>query len=219
MARVSREDFMKRFDVGVPMDVTTKGNEDVLILYGDKKSLPHPLAKVGIPKLHHEQAVEHCNNLKIILTGPDQTQQCLAIVGQLESYHIQRFMRLDKNDREGDNLPLRYVSRRDGDSWERLRPQMWDTNKADEMLVTYLSSLKSVLDELRPVAKKVARNNTVIVMVCNHGQSELLMNFACSARTRGIDLSQVLVFATDLKTKALAEGLGLTAFYDETVRN
>jgi hypothetical protein len=42
------------------------------------------------------------------------------------------------------------------------------------------------------------------------------MNFACSARTRGFDLSQVLVFATDLKTKALAEGLGLTAFYDET---
>jgi hypothetical protein len=218
MARVSREDFMKRFDVGVPMDVTTKGNEDVLILYGDTKSLPHPSAKIGIPKLHHEQATEHCNNLKIILTGADQTQQCLAIVGQLESYHIQRFMRLDENKRRvGEDLPLRFVSRihsHDGKMWER--PQMLRTNLWDTMLVSYLSSLKSVLDELRPIAERVARNNTIVIMVCNHGQSDLLINFACSAQTRGLDLSQVLVFATDLPTKAIAEGLRMTVFYDET---
>ena len=57
----------------------------------------------------------------------------------------------------------------------------------------------------------------VIVMVCNLGQSELLLNFVCAAKSRGIDLSAVLVFATDTETKELAEGLGLTAFYDEVV--
>ena len=54
-------------------------------------------------------------------------------------------------------------------------------------------------------------------MVSNFGQSELLVNFVCSARSRGLDISSVLVFATDLETKALAESLGLTAFYDKRV--
>lgn len=44
------------------------------------------------------------------------------------------------------------------------------------------------------------------------------MNFVCAAKSRNLDLSPVLVFATDVETKELAEGLGLTAFFDETVR-
>ena len=43
------------------------------------------------------------------------------------------------------------------------------------------------------------------------------MNFVCSAKARGLDISSVLLFATDQETKDLAEGLGLAAFYDETV--
>ena len=46
----------------------------------------------------------------------------------------------------------------------------------------------------------------------------MLLNFVCAAKSRGLDLSAVLVFATDKETKDLAEGLGLVAFYDETVR-
>ena len=48
--------------------------------------------------------------------------------------------------------------------------------------------------------------------------AELLVNFACSSRARGFDLGNVLVFPTDKETKDLAEGLGLTTFYDEKVR-
>ena len=48
-------------------------------------------------------------------------------------------------------------------------------------------------------------------------QSELLMNFVCSAKARGIDISAVLVFATDEETKELAEGLGLAVFFDRVV--
>ena len=45
------------------------------------------------------------------------------------------------------------------------------------------------------------------------------MNFVCSAKARNLDLSPILVFATDEETKELAEGLGLTAFFDKTVRS
>ena len=59
--------------------------------------------------------------------------------------------------------------------------------------------------------------NTIIVMTCNMGQSELLVNFVCNAHSKGYDLSNVLVFPTDQSTKELAEGLGLATFYDEKV--
>ena len=58
---------------------------------------------------------------------------------------------------------------------------------------------------------------TVVVMTCNHGQSELLLNFVCSAKARGFDLKNVLVFPTDVETKELAEGTGLHAFYEESI--
>jgi hypothetical protein len=157
MARVGRDDFMQRFDVGVPMDVTKRGNEEVLILYSDEYSLPHKSAGEGIPRLHPERAMEHCNNLKVILTEPDKKKHCLAIVGQWESYHIQRFMRWDEEEKVKDDLPLRYVSRVPGHNGRVLeRPHIFQTNvtnRWDEMLVSYLSSLNQVLDKLRPMRK------------------------------------------------------------------
>ena len=56
-----------------------------------------------------------------------------------------------------------------------------------------------------------------IVMVCNFGQSELLLNFACSSKAKGLDISNVLVFATDEETKELAESVGLAAYFDKRV--
>jgi hypothetical protein len=63
-------------------------------------------------------------------------------------------------------------------------------------------------------------DNTVIVMVCNTGQSDLLINFICSAQARGfgdIVKEKVLVFATDKGVLDIANGLGLRVFYDEKV--
>jgi hypothetical protein len=54
-------------------------------------------------------------------------------------------------------------------------------------------------------------------MTVNKGQSELLMNFVCSARSRGFDLKNLLLFPTDLFSKDLGYGLGLTSFYNEHV--
>jgi hypothetical protein len=86
------------------------------------------------------------------------------------------------------------------------------------LLSNYFATYDAVLAELKPLVEKVAtRKKTVTVMVCNFGQSELLVNFACAAKSRGMDTSSILVFATDEETKALAQHLGLTAFYDERV--
>ena len=84
-------------------------------------------------------------------------------------------------------------------------------------LQKYLETLPGMLERLRPIAEKVAKDNTIIVMTCNHGQSELLINFVCAAKSRNLDVSSVLLFATDMETKVLAEGLGLSTFYDEEI--
>ena len=87
-----------------------------------------------------------------------------------------------------------------------------------QMLQNYYKNLDTVLKELSNVLKSMnIDNNTVIVMVCNFGQSELLINFLCQARARQLDTSMILVFATDQETYALAKGLGVAAYYDKRV--
>jgi hypothetical protein len=220
VGRVNRDAFFAKFDVGVPKDKSEKGNEQVLIMYNHEKSLPTK----GVDRtLSVEDATEHCHSMKLVFTEPNQKHQCLAIAGQWESYHVYKYMRLppgkDKKVEVDGKYDLRYVSRLHGDKGlQQQIPFPTNVKTYDETLVTYLSSLDKVLEELKPIAARAAKDNTIIVMVCNHGQSELLMNFACSCKARGLDLSQVLVFATDVETRELAEGLGLAAFYDSTVR-
>uniref|UniRef100_A0A7S2SC18 Nucleotide-diphospho-sugar transferase domain-containing protein n=1 Tax=Eucampia antarctica TaxID=49252 RepID=A0A7S2SC18_9STRA len=81
----------------------------------------------------------------------------------------------------------------------------------------YLDSRVDLLKRLRPIAEKIARKNTIIVMVVNKGQSDLLMNFACSSKAKDFDLSNVLVFATDEDTYKIVAGLGLAVFYDSKI--
>jgi hypothetical protein len=143
-------------------------------------------------------------------------------MGQYEAFHIQRFMRLPQPKSGGEpsiqrDLPLRLVPRLAvGQGGEMTTgPEPYHTNKFWRILAKYLTSLDSTLARLRPIVRKIAVKNTVVVLVCNHGQSELLMNFVCNARSRGLDLTPVLVFASDPETRDLAEGLGVTVFYDE----
>lgn len=231
MARVQKDDFLTKFDYGPPMD---KGfgskTSDVLLLYNTVGSTPtHPdtahvvrydiAGGTGIPSLDVDDATENCHTMNVLSTNnPGNTQQCLAIVGNYESYHLQRWMRVNSKGGAIDgNLPLRAVSRGYGSQGtQSFRvPGENSMRKHQEMFQTYLNTVDDVMKELRPVAEKVAVENTIIVMTCNMGQSELLMNFVCHAHARGLNLGNVLFFPTDRETMELAEGMGLTTFYDE----
>lgn len=223
MSRVDRKDFIETYDIGAPVDKSSTGNEEVLLLYRGKAQPNGPAGdsvKLNdeIPVLGADEATENCSIMKVLLFDSDSGKECLAIMSQYESYHLQKWMRLPEGG-GAINLtsPLRHVSKSHNARGVAMRiPTQKVTLRFWDMLATYLQSIKRVLEELKPLAEKVAVDNTVVVMVCNHGQSELLMNFVCNAHARGLDTSQVLLFATDLETKHLAEGLGLTAFYDDT---
>ena len=85
-----------------------------------------------------------------------------------------------------------------------------------DALRTWLENLDGILDELKELLEKrdVVRNNTVIVMTVNSGQSDLLGNFICQARSKGFDIGNVLVFSTDEETHKLVQGLGVASYYD-----
>ena len=231
MALLPRETFTSRFDVGVPLDKIGHQNDQVLLLYSHEEAIPTSDAEKAqqaksnsqIPTIDDlNMATENCDTLNVILSQPGDKRQCFAMMGQYRSYHIQKFMRLpDENGAKLDSsAPLRLVNR-GAQTSGRLSakpPTPQETQSYWKSLTKYLQTLDTVLEQLKPYAAKVAKDSTVIVMVCNHGQSELLMNFVCASKARGLDISSVLVFATDQETKELAEGIGLTAFYDETVR-
>jgi hypothetical protein len=83
-ARINRDDFMKQFDIGVPVDATTPGNQEAMILYHHPKSISNVsrqdiVRNSGVmPLLTVQDATINCDTLKIILTEPNHlsTMHC-----------------------------------------------------------------------------------------------------------------------------------------------
>jgi len=236
MAKTSKVAFFDKIDVGVPMDVPKDdqaGDSDVLLIYSRNDALPYSYKKElfqqqqkdstsssssSIPSIDVDEGIKNCDYLNVILTNHDNRNQCLAIVPQYESFHIQRWMRMGTKGIDSTQ-DLQLVSRgmksNGKDQFEP--PTKKDRNANWEILGRYYKAFPTVMKELKPLVESVATKpgNTVTVMVSNFGQSELLANFVCTARSGNLDISSILVFATDLETKSLAESLGLKAYYDK----
>jgi len=243
MVRTPKTDFFERLDLGVPMDLPKEYDSEVLVLYNRQQAIPKHYndpslldgakADAGdndttdssqpssqIPSMGTEDALKNCEIVNVVLANHDRRQNiCTAIVPQYESFHIQKWMRIGYGGKPLDKKQdLRLVSRGMGNNGREqfLPPAKKDHQESWQMLSQYYKHFEAATDVLKPLVQKVAtKHKTVTIMVSNFGQSELLANFVCSAKSRNMDLSSVLVFATDLETKELAESLGLTAFYDK----
>jgi hypothetical protein len=218
---------METFDFGVPINANSEGL-DALILYNTQAALPsnkeiarsarHEDSTKPLPLLSAKTATENCDTMNVVLIdNPGSTKQCFALVGgQYQSYHVQRWMRRPDYGPLTPTMPLKLTSRgwtKDGRQ-DFVPPSANHVKEHQERLLTYLTEADNIKSRLRQTLGKM-KQKTVIVLTCNLGQSELLMNFVCSARARGFDLQNVVVFPTDLETKELAEGVGLVTFYEE----
>ena len=227
MARIDKDQFMKQFDYGTPAD---KGGE-VILMYNTQRAIPkdETIADMvsksdrdGLPLLNVDDATVNCDYMTVT-TVPftNKYGQCLAIVQNYDNWHTQKWLRMSATSKSAidSSLPLRSFSRGRGESgFNAFKvPAVKDIEQHWSMLKTYLSSVDDVLNELGPIAEKVATKNTIIVMTCNHGQSELLMNFVCNAKAKGFSTDNILLFPTDEETQSLAEGLGLATYYDKRV--
>lgn len=238
MGLVNRDDFGRMFDAGVPLMPSTPGNEDVLILYGENTNPPRNASSTmdssSIPRFStaHE-ATKRCITMKLVMVPPNEPDTCVAIMGQWPSFYVHKWMRVPKklppgwialwNSRIASlQYPLRPTSRSHTEANTYFRHYEKQKPEALTFLANYIHQVNDTLRLLRPVLTPMTTskpyNNTIVVMVCNKGQSELFLNFVCSARSRGLDLSQVLLFATDAETKAIGDSLGINTFYDTKVR-
>jgi hypothetical protein len=227
MGRVSRDEFAQRFDIGYAIDKSFEHNNEVLILYGSEQSLPRShtttLDDDDVVPMHTvDDAVENCNLLKVVLTDPKPPEkeqkgahkQCIAIMGQWESYHVHKY------EKRKSDLVYTYAHHK------KVAPSVEETKASNQALVTYLSVYEDVQNKLRPIAEKVARGGgggggdqpgPIIVMVANHGHFRFFLNFYCSAHARGLDISRVLLFATDKETFKLATSMNIAVFFDDRV--
>ena len=233
VTRVNKDSFVEKFDSGNPMYAGKQKNSEVLLFYNTPKALPtsedlkyQAMSNngSGIGVMDVSTATENCDTMNVVQTGRGNTRQCLAIVGDFESYHVQRWMRTiadaDKVRKLNRDEPLRQIGRgNDAEGHNPFQPPHNGNIKTHQkILQKFLETYDDKIAELKVIAKKVAVKNTIIVMTCNFGQSELLMNFVCNAKSKGLNISNILVFPTDEETKELAESLGLATYYDKEVR-
>jgi hypothetical protein len=235
-ARTKAHAFAKAYDTGIPY--AEFGVQDVLILYSAPQSLPSSLPALtmetlgdGIPELSADQATQKCDLMNVVhVQRANGHKQCLAIVGHHLGSTISHttFMRVKKQDdtkgtieREPDSKEiLRHVgqgvSKTTGEDLY-IPPSLQNTRFHYLMMKEFLNHFDQIILDVRTIVNRIAKQNTIVAITTNMGYSDLLMNFVCQARSRGIDLSNVLVFATDLETKDLAEGMGLAAYYGQRV--
>jgi hypothetical protein len=214
---VDREELNDLLEVGVPLDDPKTGAEDALILYSSYRSMPSAKG----PKLTAAEATKNCQTVKLVLTEPLQSDLCIALMPQWESFHVHKFMRLPK--RVGGNdpkLPLRYVSRSHNKKGQDSGPPDYKrhTEPAYRALVEYLGALDATLAEIKPLLAPVATpKNSIVVSVVNYGQALLFENFLCNAKAKGLDTSHLFLFATDEKTYKLAQQYGVAVYYNAAI--
>jgi len=230
VAKIQKNEFNSKFDYGLPDSLDKPEDTDVLLIYGHEKSLPNDelLKKASthtsggaiedIPLLGANEATENCLTMNVIVTDYNSNdKKCLAISGNYESFHLQKWARQKEGVALNSARPLQHVGRglvSNGREYFKL-PTDSQITRHWKRLNVYLDSLSANEQKLGSILKRIAVNNFVVVMVCNLGQSILLQNFVCNARANNISLSNVIIFPTDKQTYDLAIGLGLAAFYDE----
>jgi hypothetical protein len=154
-------------------------------------------------------------NLVYTLTSRTVSSQCVVIYENYESHIIQKWQR--RKGKDSPLVPVSHVTDPLGGRGGKVVPMISLVKKHFRTMNEYLEIFEDTLKKLRPIVQSIARQNTIIVMVVNKGQSELLMNFVCSSKAQGFNLDNLLVFSTDERTHHIVQGLGITSFYDEKI--
>jgi hypothetical protein len=223
MARIPRMKFLQQFDTGLPVEASTAGNSEILLLYDHKKSLPDNHHSESFP-LYTDlyKALEHCQQVRVISMDPTQNSKtCLALQSHVSEPHplVYKWKRRTKQQstRKDHQSSFDYTLQ------TRLPapPKPVVVQQAQKSLQSYLKHLPEALrqlqDVIRPMAKNVAtkdESNTIIVMVVTLGHLPLFLNFLCASRRNNVQgLSErLLVWAMDANTKQHVEALGVSVF-------
>ena len=230
--RTNEKEFLTNaFDYGYPIDNSgqnefSNGHHEILVLYNDKQDVPKSGMEEeedsnGIPYINDPlRATSNCHEMNVVLSQAN----CLAIsMTRKGSFHVQRWSRhIFNEDERNTSATSKLVPVGRGLDYnydEGSPPELWHTTRHWKRLKVYLNTYEETIKELKVITERIKINNTIIVMVCNFGQSALLMNFICSSRRRKLDISNLLVFVTDTETLELAQKMNVETYFDKKVRS
>jgi hypothetical protein len=227
MARIEKDNFRTTYDYGYPVlpeRIHSGANDEVLILYASETARPASFDKSSgsVPRYSSaEEATANCEVMSVVVTNAgDNPNRCLVVMDHYENHHIEKWQRIGKDG--SPPPPLKVVPKgmnpvhgRITDDTDIKPPGKVANSVMFSDLKTYFTYMQPNLAKLGAVLKPIAVQNTVIVMVCNKGQANMLLNFVCSAKSRGLSLEHVVIFATDAEAAAIAKSLGLATFLDE----
>ena len=188
-----------------------------------------------LPHLSVDSAVANCDNVLVVnLRNPfdgsagEAPNQCLALISGYGGSHVHRWRSNDRYDKTlalvNGNRPARSFKPEGMRGRFMDVPDFRNAELHRSRTLRYLQTLDEALDTLRPILEKIARKRiirnrdekgTVVIMAANTGFSSLISNFCCASLAKGIDISNVLVFATDRASYDNAQALGLAAFHTE----
>jgi Nucleotide-diphospho-sugar transferase len=217
--RVPTRQFFQTFDTGTPWDET----DDVWIVFPNSAAATteefhqHPQQ----PALLIDHIRSSCDIVKVVLTREiPNIQTCIAISKQQrnEAYHVFKFTKGPAKN----GSTWKSVGRYSGTKAALQHPPKPVTVRENmDLLTQYWKLHQQALKELKPMADKLVLAGSrdervyIVVLVCNAGHAELLLNFYCAATRIGVDVARgnFLLFATDSETKALGDSLAIPTFY------
>jgi len=165
------------------------------------------------PQMKNTNPYDHCAEVYMTRTGSatSMSNKCfsIAIVS------------------EGDTSPYMH-SHRMGTSAKLLNQyqnDVLDSISAREekvFLPLFIQSLQSLLGSLRakmgPPVLPSGERRAITIMVANEGVMDLVLNFLCSCRSAGIDVtSNMVVFLGQPELAPIIENMGVRTFYDEAL--
>jgi Nucleotide-diphospho-sugar transferase len=223
IARVNRQSFLKTFDDGLPSEDDTPGNQEVLVFYDSKGSLPNSFKENMQPFETASEAMENCRYMRVMSVSPDRDDPvCLAIQGNNAEphYFVHKWL---QNPADGTYHQVsRYQTTLDKSNVQAFKkqaimaepPKPVIVNAANRILQQYLTNFNAVTEALKKVLAEVAKDNTVVAVVCSAGHVDLLRNFVCAARQRNALPDNMVVVSMDEDThNVVSNELKLTSFY------
>jgi hypothetical protein len=228
MVWTPRNEFRQLYDVGYPLEPVMNAKQrrgNVMILYASKEARPNSYntEEYLLSTMNDtNMATENCEEIQLLVTDHLPGKKCIALMQHWgPSANVHRFARNHKSHK------MEYVSHfsehHDAFHWNRKHPRRL-TKEAWRNLAKYIQNYDSAMEELKPIADKVAstipgaNNKVIIVMVTNIARIEMLFNVVCAARKIDMDLSRVLVFALDKETYEFATNiLGLNAYRNDKI--
>jgi hypothetical protein len=169
----------------------------------------------GVLFSRHGGWANQCKELSLVVVSEKNRGQCVVVVEQqFDQYEVRKFARTENTEHNGGSFStLNWTAQITAGFMPKERQQKESLRK----LTTFLNHRDDMLKKLEPMVKKAGQSsaygNTVTVMCLNAGMLDLALNFVCSCRNHKIDISSLIVFASDKVTHDTLIMLGVQAFW------